>query len=485
MLYAKNHHMPLPVASTIKIVTAIIALEHAPLNTIIEVDATAAAVAPNVMGLKVGERLTLEALLYGLMLDSGNDAAEAIARGVFGDRARFIRLMNDVVTKLGLQNTHFANPSGLDDPAQHSSAYDLAVLTTYALQNPVFREIVGTRRKVIPASREPGREHGWFGPTNLNRLIGTYPGAFGVKPGWTGDAGFTLVAAAERGGRSLLAVVLGSRNHFTDAERLLNYGFATLHTSTPASMATASTFSVLPCATGGAVISPQDNPGLVEDCTVLLQARDTLSGRATLNWRADLRLFDWDGITISGSPRRVTALELSERQLTGTIPPQLGALSHLERLALSHNQLTGPIPPQLGALTRLQHLDLGFNQLTGAIPPQLGALTALQELWLHVNELTGPIPSQLGTLSQLRELSIGFNQLTGPIPPELGTLTRLEVVGLHVNRLTGPIPPELGLLTKLVRLYLRDNALTGCLSPTLRGVASNDFDKLGLPFCRD
>ncbi len=227
VLYAKNHHTPRPVASTIKIVTAIVALEHAPLNTIIEVDAAAAAMEPNVMGLQAGERLTLEALLYGMMLDSGNDAAEAIARGVFGDRARFIRLMNDLVTKLSLQNTHFANPSGWPDPAEHSTAYDLAVLATYALQNPTFREIVGAQRKVIPASSEAGRKHGWFGPTNINRLIGSYPGAFGVKPGYTGDAGYTLVAGAERGGRSLLAVVLGSRSHFTDAERLLNYGFAT------------------------------------------------------------------------------------------------------------------------------------------------------------------------------------------------------------------------------------------------------------------
>ncbi len=227
VLYVKDHHTPRPMASTIKIATAIVALEHADLSTIIEVDAAAAAMEPNVMGLQAGERLTLEALLYGLMLDSGNDAAEAIARGVFGDRARFIRLMNDLVTKLGLQNTHFVNPSGLDDPAQYASAYDLAVLATYALQNPTFRQVVGTRRKVIPVSREPGREHGWFGPTNLNRLLGTYPGAFGVKPGWTGDAGYTLVAGAERGGRSLLAVVLGSRGHFSDAERLLNYGFNT------------------------------------------------------------------------------------------------------------------------------------------------------------------------------------------------------------------------------------------------------------------
>ncbi|MAG37595.1 MAG: hypothetical protein CL878_15280 [Dehalococcoidia bacterium] len=227
VLYAKNHHTARAMASTIKIVTAIVALEHAPLNTIIEVGSEAAGMEPNRMGLQVGERLTLEELLYGLMLDSGNDAAEAIARGVFGDRARFIRLMNDLASELGLQNTHFVNPSGLDDVAQYASAYDLAVLATYALQNPIFREVVGTRRKVITASSEPGREHGWFGPTNLNRLLGTYAGAFGVKPGWTGDAGYTLVAGAERGGRSLLAVVLGSRGHFTDAGRLLDYGFVT------------------------------------------------------------------------------------------------------------------------------------------------------------------------------------------------------------------------------------------------------------------
>ena len=229
VLYVKNHHMPRAMASTAKIVTAIVALEQAPLNTIIEVDAAAVKLPSdaNRMGLQAGERLTLEALLYGLMLDSGNDAAEVIARGVFGDRARFIRLMNDLVTKLGLQNTHFANPSGFDDPAQRASAYDLAVLATYALQNPTFREVVGTRRKVIHASSEAGRAHGWFGPTNLNRLLREYPGAFGVKPGWTGDAGYTLVAAAERGGRSLLVVVLGSRHHFADATRLLDYGFAT------------------------------------------------------------------------------------------------------------------------------------------------------------------------------------------------------------------------------------------------------------------
>lgn len=227
VLYAKDHHSPRAMASTIKIVTAIVALENAPLNTIIRVGPEAAGMEPNRMGLKVGERLLLEELLYGLMLDSGNDAAEAIARGIFGDRTRFIDLMNKLVAKLDLQNTHFVNPSGLDHPSQYASAYDLAILSTYALHNSTFREVVRTRRKVIPVNREPGREHGWFGPTNLNRLLVSYAGAFGVKPGWTGDAGYTLVAGAERQGRSLLAVILGSNGHFTDAARLLDYGFAT------------------------------------------------------------------------------------------------------------------------------------------------------------------------------------------------------------------------------------------------------------------
>ena len=196
--------------------------------------------------------------------------------------------------------------------------------------------------------------------------------------------------------------------------------------------------NIAQCANGVAVLNTQDNPGLVADCTALLQARDTLAGRATLNWRADRRLTDWEGITVSGSPRRVTALELSERQLTGAIPLQLGSLIHLERLVLSHNKLTGIIPSQLGTLTRLQHLDLGFNQLTGLIPTELGSLISLQELWLHINQLTGPDPLPTGrALAVEGNCPIGFNQLSGPIPPELGYLTRLEVVGLHVNRLTG------------------------------------------------
>ena len=227
VLYAKHPDQRRAMASTTKIVTAIVALEQGLLDTIIEVPPEAAAMEPNRMGLQTGDRLTLEALLYGLLLDSGNDAAEAIARGILGDRAQFIALMNRRVQTNGLQNTHFVNPAGFDDPDQYGTAYDLAVLATDALRNPVFRRIVGTRRREIAPSQEGGRSHSWFGPTNLNILLETYPGAFGVKPGWTGDAGYTFVAAAERNGRAILAVVLGSRGHFTDAAKLLDYGFAT------------------------------------------------------------------------------------------------------------------------------------------------------------------------------------------------------------------------------------------------------------------
>ncbi len=174
------------------------------------------------------------------------------------------------------------------------------------------------------------------------------------------------------------------------------------------------------CSNGIAAHNPQANPGLVADCAALLQGRDTLAGSASLNWSADRAILDWDGITISGSPLRVTTLDLAGRQLTGSIPPQLGNLTNLESLGLANNQLTGAIPPQLGALGSLQHLGLYFNRLTGAIP------------------------SQLANLANLRSLNLSFNQLTSPIPPELGTLASLRGLYLHVNQLSGAIPPELG-----------------------------------------
>ena len=284
------------------------------------------------------------------------------------------------------------------------------------------------------------------------------------------------------------------------------------------------------CANGVAVPNPQENPGLVADCDALLQARDALAGSTAL-WHENRPVARWYGVTVSGLPPRVTALILFERKLTGPIPPQLAALTNLQRLDLSDNQLTGPIPPELGTLANLESLRLAGNQLTGPIPPQLGTITSLQDLWLRDNQLTGPIPPQLGVLANLQQLSLSNNQLTGPIPPELGALANLRALQLHNNQLTGPIPrqfgslanlrtlflsdnqlsgtippglgtlanlqvlyldanqltgaipPELGTLANLESLSLGDNTLTGCIPEGLREVEHNDLGKLELPFC--
>ena len=226
------------------------------------------------------------------------------------------------------------------------------------------------------------------------------------------------------------------------------------------------------CANGSAVPDPQDNPGLVADCAALLQGRDVLAGSATLNWRADRAIVNWQGLTVSGSPRRVTALTIGANPpLTGTIPPQLGALTALEDLDISASRLTGTIPPQLGNLANLRLLDLRHNLLTGSIPPELGALTNLVALKFQANLLTGPIPPQLGNLAHLDELDLHANRLAGPIPPELGNLTKLEDMIVDHNHLSGPIPPELGNLANAQQLELDNNALTGAIPPELGNLA--------------
>ena len=155
------------------------------------------------------------------------------------------------------------------------------------------------------------------------------------------------------------------------------------------------------CATGGAVADATNNPGLVSDCEALLSARDTLAGSATLNWSADTPIADWEGVTVGGTPRRVTGLGLDNRQLTGTIPAELGSLSNL---SLFVNRLSGEIPSELGSLSNLRVLHLGDNQLSGEIPSELGSLSDLEALHLWRNQLSGEIPPELGSLSNLEDL---------------------------------------------------------------------------------
>ena len=176
-------------------------------------------------------------------------------------------------------------------------------------------------------------------------------------------------------------------------------------------------------------------------------------------------------------------LDLSHNQLTGPVPAWLGGLANLEQLSLAHNQLSGAIPTELGSLSKLQKLSLWGNQLSGAIPASLGSLSDLSELSLSQNQLTGPIPAELGSLANLQELSLWGNQLTGPIPASLGSLANLQRLSLWGNQFTGPIPAELGSLAKLEELFLSGNQLTGCIPAGIAGVANNDLNQLGLPFC--
>ena len=242
--------------------------------------------------------------------------------------------------------------------------------------------------------------------------------------------------------------------------------WSTTVTGTPARIRTNA------CATGGAVSNAASSFGLVSDCNSLLAARDALAGSATLNWSASTPIADWDGITVDGSPRRVTGLDLSENQLTGAIPTELGSLSNLSGLYLYDNQLTGPIPTELGSLANLQALSLWGNRLAGPIPAELGRLANLRFLLLSGSQLTGPIPASLGDLANLEWLYLYDSQLTGPIPAKLGDLANLQRLVLYRNELTGPVPVWLGALSNLIELSLWGNRLSGPIPTSLGDLAN-------------
>jgi D-alanyl-D-alanine carboxypeptidase len=221
LLYGANAHAREAPASTTKIATAIVTLEHAAnLDQTVRVSvdgfAMAAADGSSIMGLRPGQRVTLETLLDGLLLPSGNDAAEQLAISVGESRTGFVGWMNSLATdELGLHDTHFVNPSGLDADGHYSSAYDLAQLARRAMREDVFREIVAT-----PEIRADG-----FVLDGHNPLIGTYAGADGVKTGTTDDAGKVLVGSATRNGHRVYAVVMHSTDIQADTSALLDWAW--------------------------------------------------------------------------------------------------------------------------------------------------------------------------------------------------------------------------------------------------------------------
>lgn len=211
-LAGKSIHERLAMASTTKIMTALLVLESAKLDDAITVSPTAL-VGGSSMGLQAGEVVTVEDLLWGLLLQSGNDAAVALAEHVAGSEADFVALMNERAVQLGLADTHFTNPHGLDDPEHASSAHDLWVLAEAAMTFPLFQEIVASRSHVAA-----GRTL-----LNINEFLDRYPGADGIKTGTTDAAGQSLVASVTRDGHRTVAVVLGSEDRYADAATIFDH----------------------------------------------------------------------------------------------------------------------------------------------------------------------------------------------------------------------------------------------------------------------
>ena len=219
---AEERHYP---ASMTKMMTCILALETVTPRTEILVTPNAAMTEDTPLEILPGERLTAEELLTGMMMESDNGAAVAIAEHIDGGVTSFAKRMNEKAAELGMENTHFANPNGLPNPNHYSTAHDMARLAQYAMRNKMFRSMVGQKTGVVR----------WASPTNkflpvenTNKLLGNYEGITGIKTGWTRAAGGCLAASAERKGVSLIAIIMHATtpdDRFSDARKMLDYGF--------------------------------------------------------------------------------------------------------------------------------------------------------------------------------------------------------------------------------------------------------------------
>ena len=222
VIWSTNPHERLRVASLTKIMTALLALERLGPNDVVTVDKSVPRVPLVREGLRAGERVKAWKLFYAMLLYSGNDDALALGIATAGDKWTFVREMNDEAHRLGLRDTHFISPSGVVDRDNYSSAWDMAALTRVALRNERFDRVVRTKIIHVP----------WTAPTyskvyvNNNLMLRSYPGANGVKTGYTHKSGPCIVVSATRHGRTLIAVLLDDPNMYVDGTRLLNFGFA-------------------------------------------------------------------------------------------------------------------------------------------------------------------------------------------------------------------------------------------------------------------
>lgn len=223
LLFGKDANDKRPIASITKVMTAILAIESGKLNKTVRVSANAVRTEGSSIYLKPGEKIKLRDLIYGLMLRSGNDASLAIAEAVGKSEQGFVFLMNEKAKEIGMMDTHFTNPNGLENPDHYSTAYDMALLTRYAMQQPIFRKIVATRiYRAQATNRSAARVWG-----NKNKLLRLYKYTTGGKTGFTKAAGRTLISTATKGHMDLIAVTLNDGDDWRDHQSLFDWGFKT------------------------------------------------------------------------------------------------------------------------------------------------------------------------------------------------------------------------------------------------------------------
>lgn len=222
ILYGKNEMSKRAMASTTKIMTAMVVIQNTNLDNIVEISKKAAATGGSVLKVRAGDKITVRDLLYGLLLRSGNDTAVALAEYVGGSIEGFSKLMNQNAENLGLSNTHFVTPHGLDHAEHYTTAYELAIITDYALKNEVFAQIVGTKTHTITVNGISRTIN------NTNELLGNLNGVYGVKTGFTNGAGRCLVTSAKRGDMDVICVVIGAdtkKDRTQDSVKLIEYIF--------------------------------------------------------------------------------------------------------------------------------------------------------------------------------------------------------------------------------------------------------------------
>ena len=222
IIYGKNENVKKAMASTTKIMTAMVVIQNTNLNNTVEISKKAAGTGGSRLGLKAGDKITVKDLLYGLLLRSGNDCAVALAEYVAGSVPEFSNLMNQNAQMLDLNNTHFVTPHGLDEEEHYTTAYELAILADYALNNEVFAQIVNTKSYTININKNSKTLN------NTNELLGNLNGVYGVKTGFTNGAGRCLVTSIKRGNLDVICVVLGAdtkKDRTRDSAKLIEYTF--------------------------------------------------------------------------------------------------------------------------------------------------------------------------------------------------------------------------------------------------------------------